>query len=151
MVSSTRGTTSTVTVPSSTQMRSVFLLQTSVPTLVTQLAPSIPSSTLHPEGAVDDSSAPRDPFQAFQSEPTPSAAGDEHLYSPPTSISTSSQVLPEVTSIQTTYAQPLQTYNSFGNLFPARFFASTSDMARTCRPRCWSTRWYRPSFGQQLC
>ena len=103
------------------------MLQTSVPTPVTQLAPSVPSGTmtLPPGGAVDDVTVLRDPFQGFPSNPTPSVAGGEVVDPPPTSSATS---LPEVTSVQTTYGQPLQTYNSFGNLFPARFFPSTADM-----------------------
>ena len=122
VVSSTRGTTSTITVPSSSQLRSVFLLQTSVPKPVTQLAPSL---TLPPTGAVEDIAALRDPFEGFPSNPTPSVTGNEVVDPPPTSNVTSQ---PEVTSVQAAYGQPIPVYSSFGSLFPARFFASTGDM-----------------------
>jgi len=124
VVSSTRGTTSTVTVPTSSQLRSVFLLQTSVTTPVAQQAPSS-TLTLPPTGAVGDIGTLRDPFEGFPSNPTASVTGDV-VVDPPSTGSVTSQ--PAVTSVQAAYGQPIPLYSSFGSLFPARFFASTGDM-----------------------
>ena len=124
VVSSTRGTTSTVTVPTSSQLRSVFLLQTSVTTPVAQQAPSS-TLTLPPIGAADDVGTLRDPFEGFPSNPTASVTGDV-VANPPSAANVTPQ--PEVTSVQAAYGQPLPLYSSFGSLFPARFFGSTGDM-----------------------
>ena len=125
VVSPTRCTTSTITVPTCTQLRSVFPLQTSVPTPVTQLAPLVPSKTLQPDAAVDNSSTLRATFQDCQSQPTSSATASEPQYShSPTSMPPAS----ESTSVQPTYVQPQPTYNSFGSLFPFRLFSSPADM-----------------------
>ena len=118
VVSSTRGTTSTVTVPSSSQLRSVFLLQTSVTMPVAQQAQSS-TLTLPPVGAADEIGMLQDPFEGFRSNPTDSVTGNV-VVNPPAAANVTSQ--PEVTSVQAGYGQPLPLYSSFASLFPARFF-----------------------------
>ena len=123
VTSSTRGTTSTVTVPSSSQLRSVFLLQTSVTTPVAQQAPAS-TLTLPPVGATEDLGALRDPFVGFPSNPVASVTGDGVANPPAANVTPQ----PEVTSGPAAYGQPLPLYSSFASLFPARFFGSTGDM-----------------------